>query len=226
MKIFYNDLNLRLQRREDDFYGVDLMKEPDPIQGHFPNLSPGIRYVFTDSIGIWTTEEKPPGFEKFRKLEEDKLKIVCYNLNRTNLKSITFDIKGVMHPEQENWAKYWIGSSIHGEERVRILESPGCGEILINDRYFQIFELHLTGHLRHGGKTIGDEWDKKLYHLGLGEYNERFVPEYFADPKISPALLLCKFSEPQKINERFVPEYFIEGHISLIKAGNGFRKRS
>jgi hypothetical protein len=215
MKILHNDLNLRLQRREDDFYGVDFTKE-NSQRSFFLNLSPGTQYVFTDGIGIWTTEEKPPGFSKFRKLEKDKMEIVFYNLNRANLKSITLNIKGVMHPEQENWAKYWIGSSIHGEERVRILESPEWrDEILINDAYFRIFEMHLAG-LRKEGKFILPV-DKQLYRLALGQYERSESP---------PALLLLKFSEPQKINERFIPEYFIEGYISLIKAGNGFRKRS
>jgi len=216
MKILYGDLNRRLQRREDDFYGLDFTKDA-LNRSCFLNLSPGTLYVFTDGIGIWTTEEKPPGFEKFRKLGGDKLAIVSYNLNRANLKSINTDIKGVMHPEQENWAKYWIGSSIHGEERVRILESPDWrDEILVNDQYFQIFELHLSGHLRHGGTVVGDEGNKKLYRLALGQYEKT---------ELHPALLLLRLFAPP-LQDGTLPEYFIEGYISLIKAGNGFRKRS
>lgn len=206
MRLYYTDLNLKLQRQAREFYGLDLTREPDKVKKLFSNLSPATRYVFTDGIGIWTTDLKPPEFEDYQPLVGEKREIVAYHLNRANLKTLNTDIAGVKHPEQETWSRFWIGSTIHGEERIRILGSPRWpGEILVQDSYFQLFEIHLAG-LRPGIGRIEKEETPMLYKLALVAYEK---------PKSDQALVLIHLSGPP-LYDGTLPEYFIEGYISLI----------
>lgn len=216
MKVFYTDIQLKLHRRGTELFGLNLTKDPLTRQ-LFPNVSPETKYVFTDGIGIWTTEDKPPQFDEYERLTGEKLNLVSYHLNRSKVLAMTTDIHPIQHLSQPTWNKYWISSSIHGEERIRILETPASeDEVLVNDMYFQIFEAHLDG-TRHDG-PFREPVGKDLYRLAIAQYEK---------PKSYPALLLLKFAQPPtKVNGlELLPEWFIEGYLALIMTEKGIRIR-